>query len=241
MDSMSQASKLVEYYSETAQKYDVQHSIARNPEHTRAMEIGWPLLGSPRSVLDVGSGTGRSLKWIEERYPGLKLFGLEPAPALLEIAKRNLPGADLRVGYGEKLPFDDNSIDAVIATAIMHHADDPPRIISEMFRVARLGVIISDHNNYAFGSELARRLRLILKGLGLLSVATFVKHGFKKQGYSEGDGWWYPYSLFDNYAQISSLSETVFVIPTRKPIAKIGNMITTQGHVAVVALKGTSR
>ena len=69
----------------------------------------------------------------------------------------------------------------------MHHANNPAKVISEMFRVARKGMLMSDHNNYAFGSNWARRIRMSLKMCGLLDAATFVKQGFKKQGYSEGD------------------------------------------------------
>jgi hypothetical protein len=70
----------------------------------------------------------------------------------------------------------------------MHHADHPDRVIAEMFRVAWKGVLIRDHNNYAFGGSLARRLRMGLKMCGLLGAATFVRQGFKKQGYFEDDG-----------------------------------------------------
>jgi ubiquinone/menaquinone biosynthesis C-methylase UbiE len=53
-------SKLDQYYNATAARYDDLHSTQTNPEHTRAIEPGWPLFGAVNSVLDVGSGTGRS-------------------------------------------------------------------------------------------------------------------------------------------------------------------------------------
>lgn len=231
------ATKLSQYYDETAGGYDALHGEDTNPEHTRAMEQGWPLLGKVSSVLDVGSGTGRSLLWLHNRDSQLKLFGIEPSQGLLEIAKKNLPVADFRQGFGEQLPYDTNSIDVVIAAAIMHHADSPGKIISEMFRVARKGVLISDHNNYAFGGAMARRIRMGLKMAGLLEAATFVKQGFKKQGYSRDDGWWYPYSLFDNYSQIAELSHRLVIFPTRRPSAGMGNLLFAQSHFAIVALK----
>lgn len=234
---MESRNRAVQYYDATAEHYDGLHSIEKNPEHSRAMELGWPLFGQVGSVLDVGSGTGRSLCWLRERHPGVALYGVEPSAALLDIAGRNLPDADLRQGIGERLPYADNSIDVVIATAIMHHADDPPKIISEMFRVARNGILISDHNNYAFGGALAKRLRMGLKLCGLLGAANYIRNGFKPQGYSEGDGWWYPYSLLDNYAQIAMLAENTFIFPTRRPTTGLGNLIFSQGHLAIVATK----
>ena len=120
----------------------------------------------------------------------------------------------------------------------MHHVDSPYRVINEMFRVARKGIMISDHNNYAFGNSLARRVRMGLKSCGLLGAATYVRQGFNKQGYSEGDGWWYPYSLFDNYAQIARRSDKVFIFPTCQPSGDMENLVFAQSHFAIAALKG---
>ena len=156
---------------------------------------------------------------------------------MIEIAKKNLPKATFQQGDGESMPYEDNSVDVAIATGIMHHADNPSAVIDQMFRVARKGILISDHNNYAFGGSMARRIRMVLKLVGLLKTTTFVRQGFNKQGYSESDGWWYPYSLFDNYTQIANKSENVFIFPTRKPATDSENLIFSQGHFAIVALK----
>jgi ubiquinone/menaquinone biosynthesis C-methylase UbiE len=228
---------LTQYYDATADHYDDLHNIDSNPEHTKALELGWPLLGQVSSVLDVGSGTGRSLQWIQDRNPGLKLFGIEPSEGLLALAETKLPEANLRKGIGEALPFDDSSIDVVIATGIMHHADDPSKVISEMVRVAQRGILISDHNNYAFGGNIACRIRMALRTCGLLSAFSYVKQGFKKQGYSVDDGWWYPYSLLDNYAQIAGSAKKVFIIPTRQPTGDLGNLVFAQSHLAIIAMK----
>ena len=202
-----------DYYDQMAARYDVWHGKAANPEHTRAMELGWPLLGEVKSVLDVGAGTGRSLEWINALDRGIELRGVEPSRGLIEIASKKLPTANIHQGVGENLPYPDGSIDAVIATGIMHHVDDPDRVITEMFRVAKIGVLISDHNNYAFGGKLARKARMALKLGGLFEVATFIKQGFNKRGYSEDDGWWYPYSISDSFPLIASLSENTFIDP----------------------------
>jgi ubiquinone/menaquinone biosynthesis C-methylase UbiE len=231
--------KLVDYYDNTAGAYDQMHSDVSNPEHTTALVDGWPLISNLgiSSALDVGCGTGRTLSWLLEHQPGIKLFGIEPSQGLLNIARQNLPGANVTQGSGESLPYDDASIDVVMASAIMHHVDDPRQVIDEMFRVSRKAVLISDHNNYAFGSATAQRVRMALKMAGLLSAFAFVRQGFKRQGYSDGDGWWYPYSLLDNYGQIASLSKNLFIIPTRRPTGSLGNFVFSQSHLAIVAIK----
>ncbi|MGC4093511.1 MAG: hypothetical protein QM756_37560 [Polyangiaceae bacterium] len=122
----------------------------------------------------------------------------------------------------------------MMATGIMHHVDHPSRVIAEMFRVARRAVLISDHNNYAFGGGLQRRLRIALRALGLFKPVAFVKQGFNAKGYSEEDGWWYPYSLFDDYAQIANSSERILIFPTRQANGP-GNLLWAQSHFAVLA------
>lgn len=231
--------QLVSYYDKTAAEYDTLHGETANPEHTIALELGWPLFESHgvSSVLDVGCGTGRTLNWFNTRAQSLQLYGIEPSGGMLSVASRTLPSADLRQGNGEALPHEDRSIDVVVATGVMHHADNPARVIAEMFRVARKGILISDHNNYAFGGATAQKIRMALKVAGLLGAFIYVKQGFKKQGYSEDDGWWYPYSLFDNYAQIAGNSERLYIMPTRPARADLGNLVFSQSHVCIVAMK----
>lgn len=230
--------KTVSHYDRTAGQYDDRHNLDTNPEHTRALELGWPLFAA-NSVLDVGCGTGRTLLWLSERNPNLTLFGIEPSGAMIDVARQKLPDADIRVGNGEALPYESNSVDVAIATGIMHHADNPSRAIDEMFRVARKGILISDHNNYAFGGSKTRRIRMALKLAGLLGAFTFVKQGFNKQGYSDDDGYWYPYSLFDNYAQIAKQAERVYIIPTRNPTSN-EHILFAQSHIAIAAIKPSS-
>jgi ubiquinone/menaquinone biosynthesis C-methylase UbiE len=227
------------YYDATASGYDALHG-ENEPEHTRALERSLPVLTELMiaSVLDVGCGTGRSLGWLKSNQPLLELFGIDPSIGLLRIAKKSLSTACLVQGSGECIPLADSSVDFVIASAIMHHVDHPKKIIAEMFRVARKAVLISDHNNFAFGGTFAKRLRMILRMFGLLGVATYVKQGFRRQGFSEGDGWWYPYSLLENYSDIAALSNAIYLIPTRKVINdSMPNLIFSQSHLAVLALK----
>jgi SAM-dependent methyltransferase len=231
------ARQTVAYYDATAEDYDAEHGD--DPEHVRALELAWPILGfHPQSVLDVGCGTGRGLRWSRQRAPGAALFGIDPSEQLLRVAKAKIPDSTLFVGYGEQLDLADASIDVVIACGIMHHVDDPSAVIGEMFRVARKAVLISDHNNFAFGGQAAQRMRMLLYCCGLLGLATFIKQGFCRQGYSAGDGWWYPYSIMGNFGQISRSSAQTYLLPTRRATPGLGgNLVFCQSHVAVLALK----
>lgn len=232
-------STATEYYDKTAAQYDALRT--NEPEHTFALEIGWPLIGDGvHSVLDVGCGTGRGLSWLAQEYPTLELHGIEPSVSMIAIAAKRLASADIRQGIGERLPFQDESIDVVTATGIMHHADNPALVISEMFRVARRAVLISDHNNYAFGGVMTQRIRIGLKVCGLLKAVNYLRQGFNHRGYSKEDGWWYPYSLFDNYTDIAKRSSRLYIFPTRPAVGSSSNILFSQGHFALVAMKATS-
>ena len=56
------------------------------------------------------------------------------------------PGLELHVGDGLALPYPDRSFDVVHASMVLHHltVDEAVRLIREMARVARLGVVVND-------------------------------------------------------------------------------------------------
>jgi ubiquinone/menaquinone biosynthesis C-methylase UbiE len=229
-----------EYYNQTAKRYDEMHGGERDFDHVRALEYTWPILENfgIQSVLEIGCGTGRSLQWIHAHSPAAKLSGVELASELLSVAKSKLPDAELRLENAESMSFPDASHDLVLATGVMHHADHPRDVIREMFRVARKAVLISDHNVFAVGGKLKRWLRLWLFANGVLGPATFIKQGFRKQGYSEDDGWWYAYSLLNDFGLIGKLSARQYIIPTR-PVynTEPGNFLLAQTHMAILAFK----
>ena len=58
----------IAYYNATAASYDKLHAGDNNLEHIRALQQAWSILSGcgVASVLDVGCGTGRALKWVYE-------------------------------------------------------------------------------------------------------------------------------------------------------------------------------
>lgn len=71
-------------------------------------------------------------------------YGVDGAEVLARASRDVLDGsacADAR-----RLPFDDGSIDVVICSQVLHHFEDAeiPPVLSELSRVARRTVIVSD-------------------------------------------------------------------------------------------------
>src|SRR5690349_20061007 len=72
------------YYSERAKAYESSHVVSVD-EHFVALGYIDALMGQlgVRSVLDIGTGTGRSIRFLQERRP-YQIVGLEPVAALLQ-------------------------------------------------------------------------------------------------------------------------------------------------------------
>lgn len=90
------------------------------------------------TVLDVGTGDGRLARLLAENRPDLELHGLDVLlrpDALIPVKAFN----------GSDLPFPDDSFDCVLFVDVLHHADDPLRLLREAKRVARRCVLLKDH------------------------------------------------------------------------------------------------
>ena len=93
--------------------------------------------GPGTRLLDVGCGSGLTLVLAQER--GVIPTGLDVSPGLLQITRDRLPGADLREGDLEYLPFGDATFDAVTGVNAFQFAGDPQKALREAARVTRPG------------------------------------------------------------------------------------------------------
>lgn len=84
-------------------------------------------------ALDVGGGTGRGAKAlpVEERIVA------DAAPEMTRQARRN--GFEAVRADAARLPFADESVDAVLIVDALHHFGDPRSAIQEAARVVRPG------------------------------------------------------------------------------------------------------
>ena len=115
---------------------------------------------------------------------------------------------------GEDLPFHDGSFDVVMSFGLLHHVPAAAPVITEMTRVARFGVMISDANRFGQGSTAARLLKLAVYKAGLWPTFESFRTKGRRYMESEGDGIFYSYSIFDSMPQLRAWADRVFVIPT---------------------------
>lgn len=91
-------------------------------------------------VLDVGCGAGAFLALAAEH--GAEPTGIDASTALLEIARRRVPGADLRCGEMEQLPYEDDRFHLVTGFTSFFFAADLVAALREAGRVAQSGAPI---------------------------------------------------------------------------------------------------
>src|ERR1700731_2299371 len=108
------------------------YTVTRRKE-PRIDEQIWAVLGDARTVLNVGAGTG------SYEPPDRHVLAVEPS-ALMR-SQRLPDAAPCLAGSAGNLPFDDQSFDAAMAFATVHHWPDPIAGLREMRRVARRVVV----------------------------------------------------------------------------------------------------
>ncbi|MFF4319127.1 class I SAM-dependent methyltransferase [Streptomyces sp. NPDC001568] len=112
----------------------VGYSSVRRPDPRWAGQVQ-AALGDARTVLNLGAGTGAY------EPAGRLVVAVEPS---LEMRVQRGPGAaPCVIGSAERLPFDDQSFDAVMAVLTVHHWSDLEAGIAELQRTAARFAIVT--------------------------------------------------------------------------------------------------
>ncbi len=224
------------YYAETADDYHTMH-VEGDQEHVFALGFMVGVLDyfQIKSILDIGSGTGRAVSYIKKHRPDIRIVGIEPVKELREIGyTQGLSRDELIDGDVMNLEFDDGEFDLVCEFAVLHHVKHPDQAVAEMLRVGRKAIFISDENNFGDGTFLERSIKQLINALGLWKAADFIKTRGKGYTISEGDGLAYSYSVFNNYRQIKQSCHRVHLMNTRDSNI---NPYRSTNHVVLLGIK----
>lgn len=83
--------------------------------------VEWLVGTAPRSVLELGAGTGKLTRMLVEL--GHDVHATDPDEAMLAVLRRNLPDVRAGVGSAERIPASDLSYDVVVVGQAFHWFD----------------------------------------------------------------------------------------------------------------------
>jgi len=97
------------------------------------------------SVVDLGSGAGLLLPALLGRFKNV--IALDSSQTMLKVAAdyvqkqaaKAAPRCEFRLGELEHLPIHDRSVDAAMASMVLHHVSNPANAIAEVHRILRRG------------------------------------------------------------------------------------------------------
>ncbi len=94
-------------------------------------------------VLEVGCGPGALTEVLAARFGGSAVAAVEPSPSFVDACRRRVPGADVRAGGAEALPYGDGVFAAVLSQLVLSFVPDAPRALAEASRVTRPGGVVA--------------------------------------------------------------------------------------------------
>lgn len=120
-------------------------------------------LGGDEIVVDIGGGTGHVAEHLSEHCR--KIFVLDESQKMLShVADRK----NIETIHGDALnsTFDNNSIDVVVMTDVMHHIENQTKLIREMHRILKSEgkIVIYDFNKAHVWTKLLSLMESILFG-----------------------------------------------------------------------------
>jgi ubiquinone/menaquinone biosynthesis C-methylase UbiE len=94
-------------------------------------------------VLDVGCGPGALAVELAGRAGEDNVSAIDPTPQFVDACRARVPGADVREGVAESLPWADGTFDAAMCLLVVAWMDDADQGIREMARVTKPGGTIA--------------------------------------------------------------------------------------------------
>ena len=100
-----------------------------------------PVYGAEPVVLDLGTGPGMFLHALAERRPGIRAIGVECAPYMLDAQDQLPPGCEIISEdlHDPRLPLADGTVDAAMASVVLHEMNQPLRALQEVHRCLKPG------------------------------------------------------------------------------------------------------
>ena len=183
--------KIRKHYDNVADTYDTHYDHHRGKTyHTHLSNHLMNALPKGGKLLDIGCGTGLFVeKYIKNGGTGT---GLDISGGMVAKARRRCETCDFVVGTGEKLPFADNTFNAISSVLVFSYVKEPEAMLSEVYRVMEPGGQVA---LCTLGKKLITSGIPSLYKIGeKIKIKHVVMKDFGEHYYDEKE----MYSLFDN-------------------------------------------
>jgi ubiquinone/menaquinone biosynthesis C-methylase UbiE len=180
-----------------------------------------------RSLLDVGCGGGQAAIRMKERYPHLRLTGIDLSEGMIASARQRARSKGYAIQFeiadAQALPFPDASFEVVYSFGSAKHWPDPLRGFGECWRVLKAGgeLLIADATSDATPKEVENFYAIAgLPSLLKKPVATVLYRRMFRPARSVETYRQIAAGLQMPYGTVSQLpSMPAFLFRTRKPSA----------------------
>lgn len=128
-------------------------------------------------ILDIGMGDCGCMSFFLAKR-GFNVIGIDRSPNAVHDSRKDAKKEKFKgifkakLGNAEKLPFNNNEFDAIVAYHSMHHMENIEKVINEMFRVCKKEgfILISDfnekgrkaYNHEPDNGEILKRIEILL-------------------------------------------------------------------------------
>jgi len=150
---------IIEKYNKTAEEYTQSRLGTEDKDELERLKA---LIKPGSRILDVGCAAGRDTRILKDM--GFEVVGSDLAERLLHIAEQTNPDIEFVLADMRKLPFVDESFDAIWASVVLHHAakDEMLVVLQEFRRVLTMKGVLYIHTKA--GQGLLRTNEAIVKG-----------------------------------------------------------------------------
>jgi ubiquinone/menaquinone biosynthesis C-methylase UbiE len=188
MGSRPDATRVKEFFDEVASDWD---SMRLAWYDERVIEALWSKVHAERSttLLDLGTGTGFVAASLAPRVG--RIVAVDSSPAMLDTARHNLRelgirNVELREADVTNLPLATASVGAAVANMVLHHLEEPARVLSEMARVTKPGgwVAVADAVEHDYEWMRTEQADVWLGFSGTQVEAFFRTAGLRNFGYA---------------------------------------------------------
>ena len=207
----------IKSYDGYAQKWADKMKAGKRPAHDflekPAMHSLLPNLKN-KNILCLGCGTGEECYSLKSKG-AQSVTGVDISAGMIEIAKKNFPDLEFKVGDVENLKFKKESFDLVYSSLMMHYIQDWKKPLKKIYSLLKpkSKFLFSTHNPVYYAGEFTMQgdLRTKLSGYRELNQNVVKVYGDYKKERLIKDVWFGDFKVNYFHRPMSSLLNDIAV------------------------------